>query len=113
VVDLTDNFEKFSFASYQTSAQERHQTFIQMPLKPNLDSVPGIGPAAIQALESASIFNTWQLIAKYMSYGPDGHDKFDQYLSQFSAIGKYRATIVRAVSEKVALSFGLSGFIHT
>jgi hypothetical protein len=91
--------------SYKTDAQGRHDTWLTAPVTSDITIVPGIGVAGKEALESAGITTTYQLIGKFLMLNRD-NKKFLEFLSQFSAISKYRVTIVRAVAEKVAILFG-------
>jgi hypothetical protein len=96
--------------SYATFSIVKHEDWLRTPLNSNLLTVPGLGRSGVDALKSAGITDTWQLIGKYMSFGPNGIAKFHEYLSQFTAISRHRDTITRAVAEKVAISFGILVF---
>jgi hypothetical protein len=92
--------------SYNTCSPAKHDDFIRSPLREDLLTVPGIGPAAVEALNAAGIHNTWQLIGKYMYGGVGNTQSFHTWLSHFSTLSRNKDTIVRAISEKVAIAFG-------
>jgi hypothetical protein len=85
----------------------KHDSFIRLPLSEDLKLVPGVGTYGVQSLYAVGITNTWQLISKYMSFGPHNTVAFLQWLSQFTTLSKHKETIAKAIAEKVAISFGL------
>lgn len=99
-------------------SDNRMEEFRVGNLTGNLLEVPGIGPAAVKALEQDGIKNTFQLIGHYMklaetSTGEDGELVIDTYLLnqdfwqllKSMDIKSHRSAIVKAISDRVASSF--------
>lgn len=91
--------------SYATAAQGKHDDWLTQPIVADIKSVPGVGDASKEALASAGIKTTYQLMGKFLMLDRDTK-KFHEFLEQFSGISKYRDTIVRAIAEKTAVLFG-------
>jgi hypothetical protein len=93
------------------------EDWLRSQVTPDLNDVPGIGPAAVKKLAAGDeqITNCYQLFGKFlMLRGPDSEErvvenmehteKFWQWLKQ-KGISAHRSAIVRAIAEKSATFF--------
>ena len=81
--------------------------FIRDQLDPDLNSVPGIGPAAINILSDEGITTTYQLVGKFLSFkdkdiGAIEHvERFYQWLCALKISAGHRAGTVHCLAEKL------------
>jgi hypothetical protein len=93
------------------------EAWLRSQVTPDLEDVPGIGPAAVKRLADGDekITNCYQLFGKFlMLRGPDTPEhkveniehteKFWHWLKQ-KGISSHRSAIVRAIAEKSATFF--------
>lgn len=98
-------------------SEDKMEAWLRSQVTPNLEDVPGIGPAAKKLLAEGDeqITNCYQLFGKFlMLRGPDTPDhtvenmehteKFWHWLKQ-KGISSHRSAIVRAIAEKSATFF--------
>ncbi len=82
------------------------------PILEDVQSVPGIGPAAATALKARGVTNTFQLIGTFMALRKSKEEQSGQDLCnemwfwlKESGISAHRAGVVAALAEKVSFSF--------
>eukprot|EP00536_Pseudo-nitzschia_multiseries_P005384 jgi/Psemu1/285735/fgenesh1_pg.101_\ len=98
------------------------ETWRTTPTTPDLNSVPGIGPATIKKLRDAELIedritNTYQLFGKFLMLKGPGHDEDEievdsiEHMEKFwhwlknRGISSHRSAIVKAIAEKSATFF--------
>jgi hypothetical protein len=86
--------------------EDKLQEFVSSPIDENLETVPGIGPVAIEKLTKNEVTNTFQLIGVFLicksrSFTVQQHmDTFWTWLEE-AGISSHRATIVHAIASKM------------
>ena len=92
-----------------TVTDETLVKFLQDDLKYDLETIPGIGPAAKKMLQENNIKNCFQLFAKFLQFkdvpGDDcvvHCDKFYGFLTD-AGIKSNRHSIVKSVAEKCSI----------
>ena len=70
---MTTNFSPYK----STVTDETLVRFLNHELDYNLTSVPGIGPKAKEILTQNGVTNTFQLVAKFLSFKEDDGDDTD------------------------------------
>eukprot|EP01138_Halocafeteria_seosinensis_P008264 gb/GECG01008445.1/.p1 GENE.gb/GECG01008445.1/~~gb/GECG01008445.1/.p1 ORF type:complete len:116 (+),score=15.42 gb/GECG01008445.1/:1-348(+) len=82
--------------------------FVRSDLKDDLESVPGIGPSNKKKLEAIGVYSPKQLIGEYLRLANPSHsiqehcDAFYQWFKDEADITNGRATIIRALGQKVS-----------
>jgi len=101
-----------SYSPYRsTVTDETLVKFLRDDTKYDLETVPGIGPKAKEALSERGVNNTFQLIALFLQFKENEGDdcvahctKFFDFLNDIGIKGN-RHSIVKSIAEKVAISF--------
>jgi|TARA_B110000902_G_C13819498_1_gene403125 hypothetical protein len=84
--------------------------FLFSDVQPDLECVPGIGPANSKVLMNAGVQNTYQLMGKFLELKTnertvcDHCNKFFEWL-QLCGVRTNRHNITKSIAEKMAIAF--------
>ena len=84
--------------------------FLYSDIKPDVQCVPGIGPAIAEFLSQAGIQNTFMLIAKFLELKTNDRDVVAHCNAFFEWLGEIgiksnRQNITKSIAEKMSISF--------
>jgi len=103
---MTDGYDAQKSQVSDNSLSE----FIESHVSHDLESVPGIGPAAVEKLKEAGIESTFQLFGQYLflsrkdNKAEEVNDEMWHWLKQIG-IRTHRSGIVRCLAEKCETVF--------
>ena len=92
-----------------TVTDETLVKFLQEDMKYDLESVPGIGPAAKKILQEILIMNSFQLFAKFLQFKVSEGDGCVQHCNRFYGflteigITSNRHSITKSIAEKAGI----------